>query len=188
MSISLNFNRYFDKPYAAPGETVKVITEISFVSPFYPSEQVYFTNVGDNLGGSSASSGPLKYVSDTVSMLNIFPNTAVKKFVGNGTSNGCMRIWTTGKIYPIPNVYQPSNRWKPINPMTVTMLKTEVTYRVTDTARDGTSINAPTGIIPPSLDDFTTGKIMMSIGSDMELVIETGPAPNGYYRTFVVMG
>lgn len=186
MPTILYYKRYFDKNIVYAYDQVKVITEVYFTSPPSPTTTCWFTNIGDNLGGADPITGPFTYVSSTVTLTNLFPNTVQKAWLGHGTSNGCMRLWAVGPAYPTPVPVLLSNVWKPINPSTFTCLRVEAVYTIKGAAQSGTVITMPLDIIPPSTTNFTPGLIMGSAGPELVLTIDGSPIPAGYYRNLVI--
>lgn len=172
MTISLWYKRYFLQSSASRGTNVTVITEIYFQSPFYPSLDTWFTNIGDNLGGSDSVTGPLKNISSTMTSTNIWmSNPPGKAFFGNNGNTGCMRIWSNKNFaYPMGDGYAEQNYWRPINPNMLSSIRLEAVYQVTSGAVSGTRIGAANTIVSPSATNFTPSCIMATIGSDFQLL------------------
>lgn len=176
MPIPLKFNRYFLQSTANVGDLVTVVTKVYFTSPSAPDINTFFTDIGDNLGGSDATYGPLKNISSTLSTTNLWVSTGVqpgKAFLGNGGNTGCMRAWSRWNVnYPMGTCCAEQFYWRPISPNTLSVLQIDATYVVT--AGAGNSwIGPPNTIIAPSATNFTPRCIMATMGSSFQLQIDS---------------
>ncbi len=187
MSTIVVYNRYFDKASAKRGEIVEVTFEVSFVAPFNAAN-VWFDNVGDNLGGSTNGVGPLdSYASGSIAVTNLSPSSVNWHAVGSSSlTQGCFRFWAKGTNYP-SSTNPLSNVWKPISPLQPASIKITHKFRVHDSALIGTTIFPPTRQFPTNDNDFSIGKMMIDLGASMNLSISTGSAPGGYSRTLQIV-
>lgn len=168
MPIPIKYQRYFLHPYVEPGQYTTVITKVYFTSPFYPDINTWFTDIGDNLGGSDPTNGPLNKLTNILTMKNLWTSAAISpgiSFVGNGGNTGCMRLWSKGNSpYPMGSGWAEQFYWRPISPNTYSELKLETKYLVSENA-SGTIIIEPTTLVTPSATNFTPACVMATLGS-----------------------
>ena len=172
MPIPLKYQRYFTYSHANPGEYVTVITKVYFTSPFYPDINTWFTDIGDNLGGSSATLGPLNNLTRILKTKNLWTSAAITpglSFVGNGGNTGCMRVWSRGNTpYPMGTGWAEQFFWRPTNPNTYSELELEAKDLVSANA-SGTIIIEPTTFVTPSATNFTPACVMATVGTGFSL-------------------
>jgi hypothetical protein len=186
MSTPVIYSRYFDKATAKRGDIVEVTFEVTFLAPINPAN-VWFDNVGDNLGGSVGVNGPLDwYAAGTSTVTNLSPSSisAYPNGVSSSTQ-GCMRFWTGGIAYP--STTTPGNVWIPITPLQTCNIKITQKFKVHAAAVIGTVFQVPTRQTPCDDTDFTIGKLMIDLGSACTLSIASGSAPSGFYRTLQIV-
>lgn len=170
MTTIINYSRSFLPSTVHKGDQVTVTFRISFISPPGPSLNLWFDNLGDNLGGSTATTSPLSHAyNNYVTTTNLTPYSVQQANVGVGSNDGCLRVWTGGGTYPSSTSL--ATVWKPINPNTYTELEISAQYSATSSAIIGTVISQPTRAIPTSNTNYDAGKMMIDLGSDFILNI-----------------
>lgn len=185
----LFYDRYFNRATASAGDEVYVTIQLAFVSPTNSGSGIWFDNIGDNLGGSNSTNGPLvgdpAYVS-----IPIVQNMTVHHFhaddVGNAGAEGCIRIWCAGSSYPGPStwhnsVFHPTASAKPTS---FTVVRK---FSVHPNATVGTVINAPVSVPPPINTNYDAGELMITRGWQMILTILNTTAPPGQSRTLTIV-
>ena len=188
MPIPLKYQRYFLQSTANPGDLITVVTKVYFTSPFFPDINTWFTDIGDNLGGSDATYGPLKNFDCTITTTNLWVSSGIlpgKKFLGNGTMTGCMRAWSNGNFsYPMGSGYAEQNYWRPINPSTASVLQITARYLVGANA-SGQFIGHPSTLVSPSNTNFTPACVMATLGSGFSFQFDYS-APAGASSTLTI--
>lgn len=186
MSI-LNFDRYFDKAFALPGDMVTVTTNVSFLAPPIPLPGVYFNNIGDNLGGSGSLSGPLNSTFTSAAVFtNLTPATVSRSWVGvSPTTQGCSRARPTAGPYPRPTG-GPGDDWEAVAGGVPAGLSYEDTYQVHVNAVIGTVIGVPIRVTPALNGTIAPNTMMIDLGQNMLLNIISGPAPGKHFRRLTI--
>jgi hypothetical protein len=187
----LTYDRSFSSTTAKPGDTIQVRFNVSFIAPPAPSVNCWFDNIGDNLGGSNPANGPLSHVylsEEYSSQTNLRPPTLMKAWEGNPA--GCVRFWCQGPVWP--STYPSSTGsyadvWRPLNFNSMVNLTIIQNFTVVPNAVPGTVIGPPTRASPCDDSNITAGKLMIDLGSDMVLHINTGSAPPGWSRTLTIV-
>lgn len=183
---TINYSRRFGQAQARRGDIVEVEFLIYFTSPPGPSVNCWWDNVADNLGGSQSATGPLIWNSSKyVTGQNLIPNNVSYHSRGVGGSAGCFRFWANGTVYPSPTTPL-TQVWKPINPSTFTTVRLVQTFRVHDNAVIGTVIGVPTRATPCSDTNYDANKMMIDLGSEMNLIILSNTPESGS-RTLTII-
>jgi hypothetical protein len=187
MTTPIFYNRYFNKATAQRGEEVQVFIQLFFL-PVTTGNNIWFDNVGDNLGGSTTSNGPLIEV--TGPLIPIYQNLLGQPFhdhsVGQSGSPGCFRFWSGGSTYPslTEGLYRTFHPEDAAESTSITVYKS---FTVHPSATIGTVIGAPTRATPCSDINYTANKLMIDLGSDMILYILNTTAPSGWSRTLTIV-
>jgi hypothetical protein len=171
---NLSINRSFNASVVHPGGDLFVYYTISCPAPINPDINMWWTNFGDNLGGSTLANGPLDLVQIyDWERVNFAPSDHTYTAAGPTTgTDGCVRLWTQGSTYPqsLPTLRE----WMPFNLTKACKIKFTAWFRVLSTAVSGTVIGLPTRVSPTNNSNFNANEWMIDVGTGFTPIFTSG--------------